>query len=242
MTAIQGTTDPRFARLRDALAGILADDGYGAAVAVTIDGKPVADLWGGHADAARTRPWQADTVANVWSVTKGVMALGVAMQVERGKLAYDRPIAGVWPEFAANGKGAITLETALSHQAGLNGLATPMDLAGLYRWTPYVDALAAMAPLWEPGSRFVYHALSFGHLAGEPLRRVTGHMPRRLIAEEIAGPLNADFSDRIARGRRAARRRTDRRRWRIRLGRRRHSRPLSAFGCKSGGHGHAAEQ
>jgi CubicO group peptidase (beta-lactamase class C family) len=192
--AIEGTNDPRFARLREAFASLMSDgQEFGGAVAVTLDGKPVADLWGGHADAARTQPWRADTLANVWSVTKGVMALAVAMQVERGRLAYARPVAEVWPEFATNCKEAITLDLVLSHQAGLNGLTKPMGLAGLYAWTPYADALAAMAPLWAPGSRFVYHALSYGHLAGEPLRRVTGRSVGRVIAEDIAGPLGAAF-------------------------------------------------
>lgn len=191
---IKGTTDPRFAALRDAFAGCFADGlEHGGAVAVVANGKLVADLWGGHADAARTQDWQPDTLVNVWSATKGVVALAVAMLVERGKLHYDRPIADLWPEFAANGKETISLDLALSHQAGLNGLAVPMDLAGLYQWEPYVDALAAMAPLWQPGSRCVYHALSYGHLAGEPLRRADGRRIGRFVAEEIAGPLGVPF-------------------------------------------------
>jgi CubicO group peptidase (beta-lactamase class C family) len=98
-----------------------------------------------------------------------------------------------WPEFAAGGKEKITLDLVMSHQAGLNGLSVPMDEAGLLAWTPYVEALAAMAPLWEPGSRAVYHALSFGHLAGEILRRVEGRSIGRFVAAEITGRLDADF-------------------------------------------------
>jgi CubicO group peptidase (beta-lactamase class C family) len=191
---IQGRTDARFARLCEAFASCFADGlEHGASVSVFADGKMVADLWGGHADAARTRPWRADTLVNVWSVTKGVVALAVAMLVERGKLAYQAPIAKVWPEFAANGKDAITLDLAMSHQAGLNGLSVPMDDAGLYAWFPYVEALAAMAPLWEPGSRCAYHAISYGHLAGEAMRRADGRMPGRFIADEIAAPLGVPF-------------------------------------------------
>jgi CubicO group peptidase (beta-lactamase class C family) len=186
----QGTVDPAFAGLRAAFDSIFADGlEHGAAVAAVVDGKLVADLWGGHADAAATRPWQRDTLVNIWSATKGVMALAIAMLVERGKLAYDRPIADIWPVFGANGKEAISLDLALSHQAGLNGLSVPMDLDGIYRWTPVTEALAAMAPLWEPGSRCVYHAFTYGHLAGEPLRRADGRSPGRFVAEEIAGPL-----------------------------------------------------
>ena len=191
---IQGTVDPRFAGLREAFAGCFADGlEHGGAVAAMVDGKLVADLWGGFADQAATRPWQRDTLVNVWSATKGVMALAIAILVERGKLHYHRPVAAAWPEFAANGKEQLSLDLALSHQAGLEGLTVAMDPAGLYAWDPYVDALAAMAPLWEPGSRCVYHALSFGHLAGEPLRRVDGRRVGRFVAEEIAGPLSVDF-------------------------------------------------
>jgi CubicO group peptidase (beta-lactamase class C family) len=195
-TPIQGTVDPSYTKLREAFAGIFADGWeQGGAVAAVVDGKLVADLWGGFADAAGTRPWRRDTLVNIWSATKGVMAVAIAMLVERGKLAYDRPIADVWPGFGVNGKEAISLDLALSHQAGLNGLADadglngPMDLAGVYAWTPYVEALAAMAPLWSPGSRCVYHAFTYGHLAGEPLRRVDGRSAGRFVAEEIAGPL-----------------------------------------------------
>ncbi len=186
--------DPRFAGLRDALAQGFTDGmEHGAALAVTVDGVVVADLWGGHADAARTRPWQADTLVNVWSVTKGVVALAVAQLVEQGKLDYAKPLAAVWPEFAANGKGGITLDLAMSHQAGLNGIAVAITDDEFLAWTPYVNALAAMQPLWEPGSRCVYHMLSYGHLAGEPIRRVTGGTVGQYIATHIAGPLGVPF-------------------------------------------------
>jgi CubicO group peptidase (beta-lactamase class C family) len=192
--SIAGKTDPRFARVREAFAANFASGlEHGAGVAVMLDGKRVVELWGGHADAARSRAWQQDTLINVWSCTKGVMALAIAMLVDRGQLDYATPVARWWPEFAAGGKEQLTLDLVLSHQAGLNGLARPMDEAGLLAWTPYVDALAAMAPLWAPGSRIIYHALSYGHLVGEPLRRVTGSSPGRFIAEQIAGRLNAAF-------------------------------------------------
>ena len=191
---VSGRVDERFARVREAFASNFADGlEVGAAVAVAVDGKIVVDLWGGHADAARTRAWEHDTIVNVWSVTKGIVALAVAMLVEQGKLAYDAPVAAVWPEFAAGGKGDITLDLVMSHRAGLNGLDVPMTGAQMLAWTPYVGAFAAMAPLWEPGSRCVYHMLSYGHLAGEPIRRATGATPGRFIADRIAGPLDASF-------------------------------------------------
>ena len=191
---LHGTALGRFAACREALAASLAD-GYdlGCGLAVVQGGETVVDLWGGFADAAKTRAWRADTLTNIWSATKGVLALAVAMAVERGRLSYAAPVAEVWPEFAANGKEAIDLDLIMSHRAGLNQLDVPMDLQGVYDWHPYVDALAGMAPLWEPGSRCVYHAMTYGHLAGEALRRVEGRMPGRFIAEEIAGRLGIDL-------------------------------------------------
>ncbi len=191
---IQGTVDPRFAGLRDAYASCFADGlEHGGAVSVAVDGKIVADLWGGHADIAATKPWQQDTIVNVWSVTKGVVALAVAMLVEQGKLNYSKPVASVWPEFAAGGKGDISLDLVMSHRAGLNGVDVALTDAQFLSWTPYTDALAAMAPLWAPGSRCVYHMLSYGHLAGEPIRRVTGGSVGQFIAQNIAGPLGIPF-------------------------------------------------
>ncbi|NUS22516.1 MAG: beta-lactamase family protein [Mesorhizobium sp.] len=191
---IDGLCDARFARVRDAFAWCFAQGlEHGGGVTVVVEGRTVVDHWGGHADAARTRPWRRDTLINVWSSTKGVVALAIAMLVERGKLDYAAPVARYWPEFAEGGKERITLDQVMSHQSGLNGLAVPMNEAGLLAWTPYTDALAAMSPLWDPGSRCVYHALSYGHLAGEVLRRVDGRSVGRFVAEEIAGPLGADF-------------------------------------------------
>ncbi|MER9668222.1 serine hydrolase domain-containing protein [Mesorhizobium sp. M0203] len=191
---IQGHCDPRFGRVREAFAESF-DQGleHGAGVSVVVAGRTVVSLWGGHADAARSRPWRQDTLINVWSSTKGVVALAIAMLVQRGKLDYATPVARYWPEFAACGKERITLDQVLSHQAGLNGLIVPMDETGLLAWAPYVDALAAMPPLWKPGSRCVYHALTFGHILGEVVRRVDGRSVGRFIAEEIAAPLGADF-------------------------------------------------
>ena len=127
---IAGFVDPRFAGVREAFASCFADGiDHGGAVCAVVDGRVVADLWGGHADAARTRPWRRDTLVNVWSVTKGIVALAVAMLVEQGKLDYAAPIASVWPEFAANGKDSIPLDLVMSHRAGLNGTAAPITEA-----------------------------------------------------------------------------------------------------------------
>lgn len=191
---VRGWTHSRFAACRQALAANLAAGlDLGCALAVVREGEVVVDLQAGFADAARLRPWREDTLVNVWSVTKGVTALAVAMAVERGQLCYRAPVAAVWPQFAAAGKEDIALDLVMSHRAGLNGLEAAMDLQGVYDWFPYVDAFAAMAPLWPPGRHCIYHAMSFGHLAGEALRRADGRMPGRFVAEEIAAPAGLDL-------------------------------------------------
>jgi CubicO group peptidase (beta-lactamase class C family) len=191
---IHGTTDPTFARLRDVFARNFSDGlEHGGSVAVVLDGKSVANLWGGHADEARNRPWTEDTLVNVWSVTKGVVAIAAAMAVERGQLRYDRPIGEYWPAFSQNGKDRITLDLAMSHRAGLDGLSVPMDEDGLLANAPYVKAIEEMAPLWEPGTRCVYHALTYGHLVGETLGHATGVNIGRYVQQEIANRLGAAF-------------------------------------------------
>ncbi len=190
----EGFAAPQFASVRAAFERSFADGlEHGAAVALWVDGKPMVDLWGGHRDLARTRAWQKDTLVNVWSCSKGVAATAIAMLVERGQLAYDAPVARYWPEFAANGKGAITLDQVLSHQAGLDGVLADITLDDLYAGTPFVDALAAMAPLWAPGSRCVYHPVTFGHLLGEVVLRATGRSLGQFIAQDISGPLGLSY-------------------------------------------------
>lgn len=192
--SIQGTTQPGFAALREAFAGNFeAGLERGAAVAVVLDGRLVADLWGGDADAAGRRPWARDSLVNVWSVTKGPVALAIAMLVERGALDYEAPVARYWPEFAAAGKQAVTVGCLMAHRAGLPGCARPVAIEDFYAWQPLVDCLAEMAPMWPPGERCAYHALTYGHLAGELVRRVDGRSPGAFIAEEIAAPLGAAF-------------------------------------------------
>ncbi len=194
MTKAQGTTDSKFSKLKDALASCHADGlMQGGSVAVVLDGKPVAELWCGHADAAGTKPWAQDTLVNVWSCTKGVLATTIAMAVERGLLRYDMRLAEVWPEFGANGKQDITLEQVMTHRSGVNGITGDVAQDIYLDWPRAVRAIEAMKPNYAPGTVCAYHALSIGTLAGETLRRVTGKMPGAFIREEIAGPLGADF-------------------------------------------------
>lgn len=191
--AVHGFTTAEFAPLRQAFRDCFALGQHGGSVSVVHRGVLVAELWGGSADAAGLRDWQQDTLVNVWSCTKGITAVAMAMLVDRGLVDYDQPMARYWPEFAANGKGDITVGECLSHQGGVDGLSVPMDLAGLYAGAPYADALAAMAPLWAARSRSVYHAISLGALVAEPLRRVSGQGFGSFLAAQIAGPLGADM-------------------------------------------------
>lgn len=194
MAEIHGSCDPRFADLPDILSDSI-DSGadLGASIAVVLDDRPVVDLWGGWADAGRTRRWAEDTITNVWSTTKTMMALSALLLVERGQLDPFAPVARYWPEFAANGKEAVEVRHLLSHTSGVSAWAQPVTHADLYDWERSTAMLAAQAPWWEPGEGSGYHVLNYGHLVGEVIRRVDGRTPRQFIAEELAGPFGADF-------------------------------------------------
>jgi CubicO group peptidase (beta-lactamase class C family) len=195
MTKVDGECAPRFAAVRGAFeANFAAGRELGASFAATLDGELVVDLWGGFADAARTRPWESDTIVNVFSTTKAMAALCAHMLADRGRLDLDAPVARSWPEFAQQGKGGIPVHYVLSHRAGLAALRDPFPIEALYEERRLTDALAAEKPWWEPGSASGYHALTFGHLVGELARRADGGRTLgRFFREEVAGPLGADF-------------------------------------------------
>ncbi|MDQ8703806.1 serine hydrolase domain-containing protein [Streptomyces sp. LHD-70] len=192
---IEGRCDERFAGVRAAFEANFRDrDELGAAVTVQVGGETVVDLWGGWADPGRTRPWRRDTLVNVWSTTKGPTALCAHVLADRGLLDLDAPVAAYWPEFAAAGKSAVLVRHLLSHRAGLAGLREPHSPAELYDWELTTARLAAMEPLWEPGTRSGYHAMTYGHLVGEVIRRITGLLPGEFLRREITGPLGIDFT------------------------------------------------
>ena len=193
MAEVHGSCDERFAGVRDALAQQLDGDELGASVAVDLDGETVVDIWGGYRDEARTTPWTQDTIVNVWSTTKTITALAMLTLVEQGRLDVDAPVARYWPEFAANGKEGITVRQVMSHTSGLSGWDSPLTIEDVYDWDGAVARLAAQAPWWEPGTASGYHALNQGHLLGEVLRRIDGRSLKQYVAEELAGPLSADF-------------------------------------------------
>lgn len=192
---IQGTAVPAFRALARAFEENFAERGdVGASLAVVRDGELLVDLWGGSLDAVGRRPWAADSVVNVWSTTKAVNALCFAMLVDRGQAAYADPVARWWPEFAAHGKGAITIAMLLSHQAGLCSFADPAVVEDFYDQPRAAARFAAMAPLWPPGSRSGYHAISIGNLAGELFRRIEGRTLGAFIRDELAGPCGLDLT------------------------------------------------
>jgi len=194
MGDVQGECAPRFAAVRDVFESHFAEGReVGASFAVTLDGEPVIDLWGGFADAARTRPWQRDTIVNVFSTTKAMAALAAHWLADRGLLDLDAPVARLWPEFGAAGKASLPVRWLLSHQAGLAALREPLPREALLDWRRMTAALAAEEPWWEPGTASGYHALTYGYLVGEVVQRAAGRSLGALFRDEVAQPLGADF-------------------------------------------------
>ena len=191
---IHGSVDDGFESVADAFRTNFAEHGdIGAAVCVYHRGRPVVDLWGGDADRAAGRTWEQDTIQLVFSTTKGMAATCVHLLVERGELVLDAPVATYWPEFAASGKADIPLRWVLSHEAGLAAVTGEVTMDDVLGWDGVVEAIAAQAPVWEPGTSHGYHARSYGWILGEVVRRVTGRSLGRFFADEVAAPLGLDF-------------------------------------------------
>ena len=190
MTRIAGDCSARFAPVEDAFRANFEDQGeVGAALSIYLRGEKVVDLWGGVADRESGRPWSEDTLALVFSATKGVTAACIHLLVERGVLDLDAPIARYWPEFAVADKDRVLLRHVLSHRAGLPVVEAELSRAEVLAWEPVVKAIAAQTPRWEPGSRHGYHVRTFGWILGEVVRRVTGVTLGQFFAREIARPL-----------------------------------------------------
>lgn len=192
---LDGTTDDRFTTLTDILERQL-DAGYdlGASLAVAVDGEIVTDVWGGWSDEAKTVPWSADTITNVWSTTKTMTAISALHLIDRGRLDPSDKVATHWPEFAAAGKEDIEVRHLLSHTSGVSAWAQPVTPDDVLDDESATARLATQEPWWEPGSASGYHALNQGHLVGEVIRRIDGRGLKQYFAEEIAGPLDADFT------------------------------------------------
>ena len=194
MARIAGSVAPGFERVKDAFAANFEHNGeVGAACSVYHRGEKVVDLWGGVADQESGRPWVEDSIVLVFSSTKGATAICANLLVQRGELDLDAPVAQYWPEFAAAGKQDIPVRFLLSHQVGLPVLDKPLAIEDFLAWEPPVNALAAQAPVWEPGTTHGYHAMTYGWLVGEVVRRVSGKSLGTFFADEVASPLGLDF-------------------------------------------------
>jgi CubicO group peptidase (beta-lactamase class C family) len=192
--SVHGTGDSAFSEVTRIFADNLdSGEEIGGAIAVDVEGKTVLDIWGGHADAAKSRDWTKDTIVNVWSCSKMVTNLAALVLVDRGLLDVFAPVATYWPEFAQNGKENIEVRHILSHTSGVSGWDAPWSVEDSYDYEKATGQLARQAPWWEPGTVSGYHADNQGHLVGELVRRVSGKRLKEFVRTEIAEPLGADF-------------------------------------------------
>ncbi len=191
---VHGHCEPGFARVRDALAECIASGSeVGAALVVYLDRHAVVDVWAGHTDAARARPWERDTIVNLYSIGKAVSAVCALRLVDAGLLDLDAPVTRYWPEFAQGGKARTLVRHVLTHQAALPAIARSLPSGAWSDWDVMTEALAAQAPWWEPGAGHGYHVNTQGFLIGEVVRRVTGKTLGTYLRETIAGPAGIDF-------------------------------------------------
>jgi CubicO group peptidase (beta-lactamase class C family) len=191
---VYGFCDARFSGVRTALEKNFYEHGeLGAAVAVTLEGVPVVDIWAGWMDADRTRLWEHDTLVDVFSVGKAMAALCLLILVQRNQVELDAPVSRYWPQFGVCGKQDVTIRMLLGHRAGVPAVRRLLPEFAMYDWKFMAEALAAEAPWWEPGSTHGYHVNTFGFLTGEIVRRVSGISMGEFFAREVARPLDADF-------------------------------------------------
>ncbi|KAF2622366.1 beta-lactamase [Macroventuria anomochaeta] len=194
MAKVSGICDSRFAAVKDLLQSrIDADEELGASLVVNINGENVVDIWGGYADTAKTKPWEENTITNVWSSSKTVLSLAALLLIDRGLLDPFEKVSKYWPEFGVNGKEDIEVRHLLSHSSGVSGWEGPITVQDVCDIPTSTARLAAQTPWWTPGTASGYHSLTMGHLLGELILRITGKSIAQFVADELAGPLNADF-------------------------------------------------
>jgi CubicO group peptidase (beta-lactamase class C family) len=194
VTEIGGIWDARFTPVRDAFASNFdARLELGAALSISVEGHNVVDIWGGYCDAAGTVPWDRDTLACIFSCTKGVVAVLALALVDRGLIDLDAPVADYWPEFAQAGKGDIPVRWLLTHEAGVSAIEREMPFGSLSDWDAMITALAEQRPMWIPGSGHGYHGVTYGHLVGEVIRRVTGDSCGAAMRRVLCEPLGLDI-------------------------------------------------
>ena len=188
-----GTYDDQFSDVKELFDQLHASDReVGSSFAVYKDGNPVIDIWGGFTDKDQKVVWERNTLANVWSTTKGVAAITLAYAVEKGLLDYEENVSTYWPEFGCNGKEDITVGMLLSHQAGICG-SNATKAEDYYDQKLMSNELAQMTPIWEPGTASGYHSMTYGWLTSELIIRITGKTLGNYFREEIANPNEIDF-------------------------------------------------
>jgi len=190
---VKGVINPGFEAVRDEFEHLWNEIEVGASFCVYHQGEKIIDLWGGFTDRDQGVAWQADTLVNVYSATKGPASLAIAILHDEGLINYEEKVATYWPEFGAEGKQNITVAQLLSHQAGLSGVDARLTVEDLYDWDKMINLLAAQKPLWEPGTAAGYHAIMWGYFPGELIRRITGKTLKEYFHEKVAVPLDADF-------------------------------------------------
>ncbi len=191
---IEGQVEPGYEGVRDAFAANFSLHGdVGAAFCLYVKGRKVVDIWGGVADAKTGQPWDEDTLALVYSTSKGVSAICAHLLAQRGQLDLDAPVVDYWPEYGQAGKAQTTVRWLLSHRAGLPAIDRHLTPSEALAWDPAVEALAQQAPVWEPGTKHGYHALTYGWLVGEVIRRATGNTLGEVLSKEVSGPLGLDL-------------------------------------------------
>ncbi len=193
-TNVDGLVEPGFEGVRDAFVRNFDEhDEVGAGFSLHVEGRKVVDIWGGTTDESGKQPYTEDTLQLVFSTTKGATASCVNLLVQRGLIDLDEPVATYWPEFAQSGKESIPVRWLMSHKAGLATIDKRLSLEEVLAWDPIVEALEVQEPLWEPGRAHGYHAVTFGWVMGELIRRVDGRGLGQFFAEEIAAPLGLEF-------------------------------------------------
>jgi len=191
---IKGYCHPKFQEVSEAFKTNFTDrNELGASCSIIVDGQCVVDLWGGHKDIKKTQAWEKNTLSIVFSCTKAATALCAHILIDRGMLQLDEKVSRYWPEFARNGKDAITVRMMLGHQSTLPALRDPVKPGGFYDFDYMAERLAAETPFWEPGTDNGYHMITFGWTVGELIRRVSGKSLGQFFKDEIANPLGLDF-------------------------------------------------
>lgn len=201
MAQVQGTCEDRFAPVRKSLQELIdSGEELGVSLYLNIDGEEVLDLYGGYATADKSKAWEKDTIANVWSTSKTASAFALLLCIDRGLIEPTEKVAKYWPEFAQNGKENVEVRHFLFHASGVSGWEKPLTMEDLCDVPKATQLLAEQAPWWQPGTRSGYHSLSMGHLIGALVQRVTGRSLGTFIVEELSTPTNADFRLGVAQG------------------------------------------